>query len=129
GGRRQAGGAGAYVGGRVPAAGPCAGAPSLLALGARFSNLEERGIYLLFACGLPVLWCAAVAIAGGYDSRFIGLGSDEFRRVLNAAVSLTAGLALVAYATKIGIARGVMAVALPGAAAFDRPPPSVPPKR
>ena len=41
-----------------------------------------------------MLWVAALWLAGGYDVRFIGTGSDEFRRVLNAAVGLTAGVAI-----------------------------------
>src|ERR1700732_4789588 len=46
--------------------------------------------YLSFTCGLPVAWWMSVLLAGGYDTRFIGLGSDEFRRILSAAVNLTA---------------------------------------
>ena len=62
---------------------------------------------------------ASVAIAGGYDPRFIGVGSEEFRKVLNAAVSLTAGIAIVSYVAKLDLARGYVVVALPCAAALD----------
>jgi exopolysaccharide biosynthesis polyprenyl glycosylphosphotransferase len=72
-----------------------------------------------FTCALPVLWWASLLLAGGYDSRFIGLGSDEFRRVLNAAVSLIAGVAILSYFANLGLARGYMAVALPATAALD----------
>jgi exopolysaccharide biosynthesis polyprenyl glycosylphosphotransferase len=85
-----------------------------------FENVGLRpGAYLLFSCALPVLWCASVAIAGGYDSRVIGLGSDEFRRVLNGAVGLTAGLAIFSYAAGLDIARGYVAIALPVAVVLD----------
>jgi exopolysaccharide biosynthesis polyprenyl glycosylphosphotransferase len=107
----------AYLYRMVLADGMCALVAGLLALEVRFSG--NYGKYLLLTCALPVLWCAAVAVAGGYDPRFIGVGSDEFRRVLNAAVSLTAGLAIVAYATKVDIARGYVAVALPSATVLD----------
>ena len=60
-----------------------------------------------------------MALAGGYDSRFIGVGSDEFRRILNAAVSLTATVAVVSYALKLNIARGYVVVALPSTAVLD----------
>ena len=40
---------------------------------------------------LPVLWLVAIWLAGGYDVRFIGTGSDEFRKVLNAGMGLTCG--------------------------------------
>ena len=65
------------------------------------------------------VWWAAVSLAGGYDARFVGLGSDEFRRILNAAVSLTAAMVLLSYAAKLDLARGYMAIALPSAAALD----------
>jgi exopolysaccharide biosynthesis polyprenyl glycosylphosphotransferase len=106
----------AYLRRAVLADGICALAAGLLALEIRFGG---QGIYLFFACGLPVLWCVTVAIAGGYDARFIGVGSDEFRRVLNAAVSLTAGVAVVSYATKLELARGYVAIALPTVAILD----------
>jgi exopolysaccharide biosynthesis polyprenyl glycosylphosphotransferase len=92
-----------------------------LALYARF--LSQQGSlpvsYIAFAVALPALWCVSVALAGGYASRIIGAGSDEFRRVLNAAVCLAAGVAIASYALKIDLARGYVVIALPGAAAFD----------
>jgi exopolysaccharide biosynthesis polyprenyl glycosylphosphotransferase len=75
--------------------------------------------YLVFTVALPVLWWASVLLAGGYDDRFIGLGSDEFRRVLNAAVSLTAGVAVFSYAAKLNLNRGYMVIALPSATVLD----------
>jgi exopolysaccharide biosynthesis polyprenyl glycosylphosphotransferase len=75
--------------------------------------------YVGFAVTLPVLWCSSVALAGGYGQRLFGAGSDEFRRVLNAAVALAAGIAIISYATKIDFARGYFVIALPSVAAFD----------
>jgi exopolysaccharide biosynthesis polyprenyl glycosylphosphotransferase len=75
--------------------------------------------YVAFTLALPALWCASVALAGGYESRFFGAGSDEFRRVLNAAVALAAGVAIASYAFKIEFARGYVVIALPTAAALD----------
>jgi exopolysaccharide biosynthesis polyprenyl glycosylphosphotransferase len=98
----------------------CALGAGFLAAQLRFGN--HGGLpasYLGFTCALPVLWCAAVLLAGGYDSRFIGLGSDEFRRVLNAAVTLIAGVAIFSYSAKLDLARGYMAIALPLTGAFD----------
>ena len=75
--------------------------------------------YFGFAVVLPLLWLGSLAIAGGYDRRFVGVGSEEFRKVLNAAVTLTAGIAIVSYAAKLDLARGYLVVALPFAAALD----------
>jgi exopolysaccharide biosynthesis polyprenyl glycosylphosphotransferase len=98
----------------------CALAAGLLAAQLRFGSQHYLpAVYLGFTCALPVLWWASVLLAGGYDARFIGLGSDEFRRVLNAAVSLIAGIAVLSYAAKLDLARGYMAVALPSLAILD----------
>jgi exopolysaccharide biosynthesis polyprenyl glycosylphosphotransferase len=75
--------------------------------------------YVGFALALPVLWCASVALAGGYEARFIGVGSDEFRRVLNGGVALAAAVAIASYTLKFDFARGYFLVALPSAAVLD----------
>jgi len=98
----------------------CAVVAGIVAIQARFvSEGSQPAAYLAFTFALPLLWAAAVAVAGGYDSRFIGVGSDEFRRILNAAVSLTATVAIVSYALKLNVARGYVALAMPSTALFD----------
>ena len=95
-------------------------AAGFLAFEVRFdSRGSQPAEYLALSALLPVLWIASVALAGGYDPRFIGLGSDEFRKVLNAAVSLTAGIAIASYAVRFDVARGYVVLALPTLAAFD----------
>ena len=98
----------------------CAVVAGVLAVQARFlSQGSQPAEYLVFTCALPILWAFAVGLAGGYDSRFIGVGSDEFRRILNAAVSLTAAVAILSYALKLDIARGYVALAMPSTAIAD----------
>jgi exopolysaccharide biosynthesis polyprenyl glycosylphosphotransferase len=75
--------------------------------------------YLSLTFGLPVVWWLSVLLVGGYDTRFIGLGSDEFRRILSAAVNLTAGVAVISYVAKLDLARGYVTIALPGLAVMD----------
>jgi exopolysaccharide biosynthesis polyprenyl glycosylphosphotransferase len=75
--------------------------------------------YLGLTCGLPAAWCVSVLLAGGYDTRFIGLGTAEFRRILSAAVNLTAAAAVISYAAKLDLARGYLAIALPSATVMD----------
>src|SRR4029077_17185707 len=66
-------------------------AAGLVALEIRFdSQGSTPAEYFAFAVALPFLWLGSVAVAGGYDTRFIGGGSDEFRRGLHAAAGLTA---------------------------------------
>ena len=68
---------------------------------------------------MPLLWLAAVWLAGGYDVRFIGIGSDEFRKVLNAGVGLTAAIAIMSYTINIELSRGYLLIALPGTTLLD----------
>jgi exopolysaccharide biosynthesis polyprenyl glycosylphosphotransferase len=92
----------------------CALAAGFIALYARFgSDGQANAPYFWLSVGLPVLWLTALALAGAYDSRFIGVGSDEFRKVLNAGICLTAVVAIVAYAVRADVARGYIVVALP----------------
>jgi exopolysaccharide biosynthesis polyprenyl glycosylphosphotransferase len=75
--------------------------------------------YALFSLAFPLLWVIALTLSGGYDDRFIGTGSDEFRKVLNAGVSLTAGLAIFSYATSSEVSRIFLVVAMPGVTVLD----------
>jgi exopolysaccharide biosynthesis polyprenyl glycosylphosphotransferase len=98
----------------------CGLAAGALALYARFAGQGRVPVsYVGFAIALPVLWSGSVALAGGYGQRLFGAGSDEFRRVLNAAVGLAAGIAITSYAAKIDFARGYFLIALPSVTAFD----------
>ena len=45
----------------------------------RFGN-DVTVTYVALSLTLPVLWIAALWLAGGYDVRFVGTGSDEYRR-------------------------------------------------
>src|SRR5919204_5791988 len=76
-------------------------------------------MYLGLSLALPVLWIAALWLAGAYDVRFIGTGSDEFRKVLNAGVSLTAAVAIFSYAINIEVSRGYVVLALPSVTLLD----------
>ena len=87
---------------------------STAALGIRF-NGHIGDEYVILSILFPALWVAALRLAGSYDPRFIGTGSDEFRKVLNAGVSLTAALALFSYAVNIEISRVYLVVTMPSA--------------
>jgi exopolysaccharide biosynthesis polyprenyl glycosylphosphotransferase len=84
----------------------------------RFGN-EVTSAYVALSLALPLLWLMALWIAGGYDVRFIGTGSDEFRKILNAGVGLTAAVALVSYAVNLQLSRAYVLIALPSATLLD----------
>ena len=100
--------------------GSCALAAGLLAFRLRFDDYDHAALaYLFLSLSLPIMWLIGMMLAGGYDSRFIGVGSDEFRKVVNVGVGLTAAVAIVAYATKSDLPRGYVVLALPSATVFD----------
>ena len=74
----------------------CAAVGVFVAAQLRFGSDVTR-TYLTLSLALPVFWVAASGWPEAYDVRFIGTGSDEFRKVLNAGVSLTAAIAIFSY--------------------------------
>jgi exopolysaccharide biosynthesis polyprenyl glycosylphosphotransferase len=68
---------------------------------------------LAFAATLPVTWFLAVALAGGHETKFAGVGAEEFRRVVLAGLVLVAGVATLAYLAGVTFGRGYYGLALP----------------
>jgi exopolysaccharide biosynthesis polyprenyl glycosylphosphotransferase len=85
--------------------------------------LDGRGhvpaAYVVITVVLPGAWVGCMALARGYEARVIGAGADEFRRVINAGIALTAGIAVVSYATTARMSRGYVVVAMPCVVALD----------
>jgi exopolysaccharide biosynthesis polyprenyl glycosylphosphotransferase len=69
--------------------------------------------YLAVVAALPAVWVLAVALNRAYEPRFLGVGSEEFRRVARAGIALTAIVAFTAYATQIQVARLFVLISLP----------------
>lgn len=69
--------------------------------------------YIVLSLGLPFLWVGTVGVARGYEQRLFGVGPEEFRRTIQAGFTLTATVAILAYATKTEVARGYVIAALP----------------
>lgn len=92
-----------------------------LALAIRFRGVTSAYTmpYIAMTASLPFLWLATLTVCRGYEPRLIGVGSEEFRRVLQAGFVLTATVAIVAYATKIDVARGYVVIAMPFATALN----------
>ena len=96
----------------------CAVVGVFMAAQVRFGS-NVTPMYLGLSLALPVLWIAALWLAGAYDVRFIGTGSDEYRKVLNAGVSLTAAVAIFSYAVNLELSRAYVVIALPSVTVFD----------
>ena len=86
------------------------------AVNIRFDNPSYRPqAYLAITFLLPILWAVTIRLCGGYDPRFIGVGSDEFRKMFNAGTCLTGVVAIASYVTRFDLAREYVAIALPTA--------------
>ncbi len=96
----------------------CAVVGVFIAAQVRFGS-NVTSMYLALSLALPVLWVAALWLAGAYDVRFIGTGSDEYRKVLNAGVSLTAAVAIFSYTVNLQLSRAYVVIALPSVTLFD----------
>ena len=90
----------------------CAILGVFVAVQLRFGS-HVTATYVVISLGLPVLWLAALSLAGGYDLRFIGTGSDEFRKVLNAGVGLAAAIAIFSYMFHVELSRGYVLISIP----------------
>ncbi|HXT89551.1 MAG TPA: sugar transferase [Trebonia sp.] len=96
----------------------CAVVGVFIAAQVRFGS-SVTPMYLGLSLALPVLWIVALWLAGAYDVRFIGTGSDEYRKVLNAGVSLTAAVAIFSYTVNLQLSRAYVVIALPSVTVFD----------
>jgi len=62
---------------------------------------------------LVAVWPAVVAANRAYEPRFLGSGSEEFRRVGRAAIVLTAVVTFTAYLIDVRVGRHYLLIALP----------------
>ncbi len=75
--------------------------------------------YTFISFLLVPVWIMAMALRGGYDRRIVGVGSEEYRRVFDAAVRVLAVVAIAAFLADLALARGFLAFTLPLATALS----------
>ncbi|HEX8803786.1 MAG TPA: sugar transferase [Acidimicrobiales bacterium] len=69
--------------------------------------------YVVIAVLAVPVWLGVLTLAGCYDRRILGAGSDEYHRVLNGGVHFLALVALAHFLGKLVIARGYVGVLIP----------------
>jgi exopolysaccharide biosynthesis polyprenyl glycosylphosphotransferase len=117
---QTAGWVGRYLRNTVALDAAVALAAGLLALRGRYDSHGHVPLaYVVLTASLPVIWVAALALAGAYEARFIGGGADEFRRVINAGLGLTSAIAILSYLTKAQVSRSYMLMAMPTVVVVD----------
>ncbi|NIL56452.1 sugar transferase [Salinispora arenicola] len=80
---------------------------------ARAGFYDDPTWFYTVACVLlPLGWVAILWFNGSYDRRYLGLGPDEFKRVLRAGVAVCATVSFLAFATKTDLSRYTVGTAL-----------------
>ena len=77
------------------------------------ANTSQSVPYGLLVGMIPPVWVAAIAASQAYEAKLLGVGSEEFKRVVNASVRFVALIGLLTFGLKAQVARGFVAVAIP----------------
>lgn len=77
------------------------------------ASLGSEAAYVLFSIALIVAWWLMLGAWNSRQSRILGAGTDEYRRVAGASLWLFGIVAIVSYVLRIDTARGYVGVALP----------------
>ncbi|MGE5830416.1 MAG: sugar transferase [Micromonosporaceae bacterium] len=82
-----------------------------------FQHAPEAFTFVAYLL-LPLGWLVVLWGHGAYDRRYLGVGTDEFKRVFRASVTMAASLSFLAFALKIDLSRLSVATALVGAMVY-----------
>ena len=99
----------------VAADAACAGAIGTFALSFR-GDAEPR--HVLYSALVPVTWLAVLAFQRAYEFRFLGTGTEEYRRVLDAGLMLFLTIAVTSFAIRGDIDRGCVVTVVPATVAL-----------
>ncbi|MGP6176011.1 sugar transferase [Microbacterium sp. A196] len=69
--------------------------------------------YWTFSAGLIVVWMWALSLVDSRSHRVFGTGTTEYVRVARASFSVFGCIAIVAFLTKVDVARGYLLISLP----------------
>jgi exopolysaccharide biosynthesis polyprenyl glycosylphosphotransferase len=85
-----------------------------LRFGTELQSASVRGVpYLAVNLLLAVAWVGVLTLSRCYETRFLGTGTEEFKRVANASFRVAALVVFVAFMTRTEVARGFLALVLP----------------
>ncbi len=92
---------------------------SFVAQWVRFGNLGTTSTgrvvlsYVGVAFAAAPVWVITMTLGGAYDRRYYGWGTEEYRRVFDAAIRFLLVVSLMGFLFKIDVARGFVAIAIP----------------
>ena len=74
-------------------------------------NLDiSDSTYVFFALVVIVSWISVLVLRGAYDTRILGVGSEEFKRIVGASAMVFAAIAIVSFALKLDLSRGFVLI-------------------
>ena len=74
------------------------------------AGFDDDRVFLAIAyIGLPLGWLILLWANGAYDRRIVGIGTDEFKRVVRTTIAVTASLGFLAFGLQKGVSRGSVA--------------------
>ncbi|WFR68081.1 hypothetical protein P9139_07075 [Curtobacterium flaccumfaciens] len=76
-------------------------------------SLGAGWIEFVVAPAIVVVWMVLLSAFRTRDPRIVGVGGDEYRRLLTASLIAGASVAVVSYAVQLDLARGYVAIAFP----------------
>ena len=80
--------------------------------------LSRQVFELVAYVGMPVGWLIALWGHGAYDRRYLGVGSEEYKRVFRASITAAATVSFLAFAFKVNLSRLSVGTALVGALVY-----------
>ena len=66
--------------------------------------------YVSLVIIVVVAWMSVLVLRGAYDTRVLGVGSEEFKRVVSATATVFGAVAIVAFALKLDLSRGFVLI-------------------
>ncbi|MDD2859088.1 MAG: hypothetical protein PHU75_10495, partial [Candidatus Nanopelagicales bacterium] len=66
--------------------------------------------YVSLVVIVVLAWMAVMALRGAYDTRVLGVGSEEFKRVVSASATVFGAVAIVVFALKLDLSRGFVLI-------------------
>ena len=69
--------------------------------------------YTTFSAALTVIWWLTLRLHGAYDAHILGHGAAEYRLIGASSLRVFAGVAMLAFALQVDVARGYILLALP----------------
>ena len=66
--------------------------------------------YVSLVVIVVIAWMSVMALRGAYDTRVLGVGSEEFKRVVSATATVFGAVAIVVFAFKLDLSRGFVLI-------------------